>query len=313
MSQSLASHIEMGQPQIEMGLGLDLNMEPSANTFVSRLRKPYEPGFPTHMKSRLPNEVSRKLLFTNICQYNNSISGGNVDTELRIQRLMMSLLPEISREYSKLNNLSPVQLTDWINTARQYVSSLYADFNQSCNHLLYEASLFQTMHNRSSIFEIDNIYRLPTEIVNLIKSYLPPESHISIYQDTIDNLSIILNKMTISWLQKILRCVVRPLYYKIGFTINRISPEIYSKSQLIEMRTCLGEDGKYFTKSLGGKKSILISRITIALRVYRTASRCPNQYIKYLYQSAGLKLIQSIIYASRQFQSKKNVRRSTNA
>jgi hypothetical protein len=283
-------------------------------------RQPYEPAYPAHRSSNLPN-THRRTMYTILQKYIDQEvekEKGYQDVDKDIQKSLLSLLPDISYEYEHTSDRKTLpSLVLWIQNAKHYMDQLSADFHDACRYILHKNMIFHGQVERSILMEMKQVDRLPEDMVRNIVSYFTPETRLAFLQDTIDLVSHQLQLLTMSWLKNIYRKCLHNRYIDNvvipfnTFRHDKIEGLSFTKKQYIAMREYINRKRALMPYGLPTNKTMAINRIMDVLRMYQqTSDIAPTNYLKYRFCSEGLRLLHSIVYAIRCFQEKKRIGRN---
>lgn len=287
-------------------------------------RQPYEPSYPAHKTSRLPNS-DRRSLHKKINSYVYSLGNGedqeetgesdDKNVDLDIQHSLLSMLPDISYEYetsalvrgSETND----RVLDWIQTMKQYMSQLHYDFNIACDYIIHRNTLFNGLVSRSYDLDMQRVEGLPEDVVRHIASYFGPETRLKFYHGFILSLPMQLSKLSALWLKRFYKqFVYRQYFHNILIPIchsrDFAIANQFTKAQHLSMRTYIHDIMRQIPFNTPPNKTVAIQRIMDILRLYQQLNtRAPTNYLKYRFHEEGVHLVHGLLYLIRQFREKK--------
>jgi len=288
------------------------------------IRQPYEPSYPAHRSSRLPNSDRRSLhkkINSYIYSRENGANEEEIDesedknVDLDIQRSLLSMLPDISYEHETSTLLRGSETNDrvlsWIQTTKQYMAQLHNDFNTACDYIIHRNKLFSGLVNKSIDLDMQRVEGLPEDVVRHIASYFGPETRLKFYYGFILSLPMQLSKLSAAWLKKFYKYSVRHQYFHnilvpISHTRDFNISNQFTKAQHVSMRTYIHNIIRQIPFNTPPNKTVAIQRIMDILRVYQQLdTRAPTNYLKHRFHQEGVHLVHGLLYLIRRFREKK--------
>lgn len=287
-------------------------------------RQPYEPSYPAHRSSRLPNS-DRRSLHKRINSYIYSRGNGEDEEEtgesedknvdLDIQRSLLSMLPDISYEYETSVLVCGSETNDrvlsWIQTTKQYMSQLHYDFNIACDYIIHRNRLFNGLVSKSFDVDMQRVEGLPEDVVRHIASYFGPETRLKFYYGFILSLPMQLSKLPALWLKRFYKQFVYHQYFHnilvpISHARDFAIANQFTKEQHRSMRSYIHDTMLLLPFNMPPNKTVAIQRIMAILRAYQQLNtRAPTNYLKHRFHEEGVHLVHGLLYLIRRFREKK--------
>jgi len=251
---------------------------------------------------RLPFTKYRKQSFSSL--YLKHLHNKIEISDESIKKGLIDILPNISKEL--VNYTDENELEDWIQKALSYAKTLLCDFDDLCSRQVNALNIIKTHRILTSKFEISKIVRLPLEMEKHIQSYFLPQTRLDVLIYGIENIELRLKKMTLPWLNNIMKRVIW-----FNFSIMQIqfyryykkNPDLHRKCQVFYSQEICN---KLFTQTK--KKPHIIESIMNILFLHKNLESIPSNYMAQLTYKTLFRIWHSVLYVESKFLDKKSRR-----
>jgi hypothetical protein len=255
------------------------------------------------LKPQLPFTKWRKQAFYSL--YNvylkDKLATYDVCDE-EIKKGLMGILPNISTEMANEND--ETYLEDWIQKALSYTKTLVYDFEDICSRQVKSLDIIRNHTSLSKRFDCEKIRILPLEIEKYIQSYFLPRTRLDILIHSTPNIEDRINKMTLPWLNNIVK-------YAIWFNIKKMQSRfcrVYKNNPALQKRC---QD--FYTREIcqkllpeSKKKKHIMEIIMNILFLHKTLDNYPSNYMAQRLHKTIFRIWHSVLYVESKYLDKKN-------
>lgn len=199
---------------------------------------------------------------------------------------LMSIQPNI--DMGVHNNYTFTELHEWVNTSREYIEDLANTYKTLCDVEEKHLNNIIDQRKKCKALQIDNISKLPEDLIRYIKMFLLPETQIELYEACNPHLDDMLSKLTVARLKKFYKEQIIPKYYN-DFMTSPWKRWIFTNSLKPNNVHISPTTKPEYVKEIKNVLHLLHNVIPHTAEIYNYC------------QMRGLKLIKSIIYVSKRF------------
>lgn len=196
---------------------------------------------------------------------------------------MTALVPNVDIGIHK-NIYTAQDLAKWIQLTKIYFNNLNQLMQTKCDKEMQKLKTIEELKTKTQVLDLNQLDRLPEDIIRYIYGFLRPESRIDILLNKYPNYQTALQRLTNNHLK---------IYLRSGIYEHYIKPLYYYSSTERHRAKCLQKEIR-MAITFTNKKNYT-DQIETVLEEYRKAiPRTPDD--NFYFQSRALRLLQSIIY-----------------
>jgi hypothetical protein len=183
-------------------------------------------------------------------------------------------------------NMDSSSLTNWITLSKEYIAAINKDFIKKCDIKLERIKNIEEHKQRSKVFNMENINRLPEDIIRHIYQYLMPETRIKLVRARYPNLDTNIMKLKVSDLKKLSK----------NISINYYQTTIDNMHRNGTVK-CLPKN--FYLRFTFTNKKTCIDNLNKLIGTYENAvAHTPYDY-RY-FQKKTLRILKSLVYICKQ-------------
>jgi hypothetical protein len=203
-----------------------------------------------------------------------------------IQYNINAIMPNVDIGFYQ-NTLTDNEIYQWIESSKIFINGIQKEYIQKCNHQDTKLQNIITQRKQCNLLNMNNISKLPDDIIYIIFSYLLPETKILFFLEKYSKKYENLKLLTVPSLKK---------YYKTVIYTKYFSYDSY-KHKTIYYRKCLIPDFNHIRINPRNKTEY-IEEIERLLQSFRNPRPYTNE-IYHFFQLRALYLLKSIIYVGK--------------
>lgn len=221
-----------------------------------------------------------------------------------IKNGLVAILPNISTEMA--NDNEEDYLEDWIQKALSYTKTLVYDFEDICSRQVKSLDIIRRHSSLRRRFDCEKIRTLPLEMEKYIQSYFLPKTRLDILIQSTQNIEDRLKKMTLPWINNIVKHVV-------WFNAKKLQLKLYRayKNNPALQKQCQDFYTREICQQLlpeSKRKKHMIEIIMNILFLHKTLDNCPSNFMVQLVYKTIFRIWHSVLYAESKYLDNQRLR-----